>query len=341
MANLKNASIREMVIDRCLSDRKRKYSTKDIMEVCNRALEMKGYDTVTSLNTIRADMQAIENRWHAYGGEIVEERSGRNKYYYYKKEGFSIYQAGLTEEELTKLNTTINLLGRFKGLPDFEWIAELTTRFKSSFMATSNPNSFISFDESVEVEGKQHLSTLFDAIYQKQVLRIWYRPFGQEEGTERTIHPYFLKEYNNRWFLFGLDKEYDDISTLALDRIVTMVCTDEAYLENESWDFNHYFDNVIGVSVDMAKPVLPIKIWVSETQYNYLRTKPLHQSQKLLEARGDGSKVIQIEVKENFELYQKLLSLGENAVVISPATVRQSMQEHIWLAGENYEKIHE
>ena len=98
MANLKNASIREMVIDKCLSDRKRKYSTKDIMEACNRALEFEGYGPVTSLNTIRGDMQAIENRWHAYGGEIVEERCGRNKYYYYKKEGFSIYHAGLTED---------------------------------------------------------------------------------------------------------------------------------------------------------------------------------------------------------------------------------------------------
>ena len=88
MANLKNASIREMVIDKCLSDRKRKYSTKDIMEACNKALEFEGYGPVTSLNTIRGDMQAIENRWHAYGGEIVEERCGRNKYYYYKKEGF-------------------------------------------------------------------------------------------------------------------------------------------------------------------------------------------------------------------------------------------------------------
>lgn len=338
MANLKNASIREMVIDKCLSDRKRKYSTRDIMEACNKALEFEGYGPVTSLNTIRGDMQAIENRWHAYGGEIMEERCGRNKYYYYKKEGFSIYQAGLTEEELSKLNATINLLGKFKGIPQFEWISELTTRFRSTFMASSNKNCFISFDDSEESEGIQHLTTLFDAISDKQVIEILYKPFGREKGSIRIIHPYYLKEYNNRWFLFGLDKEYNSLSTMALDRIRNISESKDQYIENNTWDFNHYFDNVIGVSVDNEKPILQIQIWVSANLYNYLRTKPLHKSQKLLKKRSDGDKVIQIDVKENYELYQKLLSLGENAIVISPAHIRKKMQEHLCFASENYAK---
>lgn len=138
------------------------------MEACNRALEFEGYWPVTSLNTIRGDMQAIENRWHAYGGEIVEERCGRNKYYYYKKEGFSIYHAGLTEEELSKLNETIQVLSRFKGLPQFEWLEELSTRFKSSFMATPNCESIISFEDNRFAEGKQYISLLFESITQKQ-----------------------------------------------------------------------------------------------------------------------------------------------------------------------------
>ena len=66
MANLKNAAIREMVIDQCLRNKRRKYSTKDLMEACNKALTQEGYEEVTSLNTIRSDMRAIEQRWIAY-----------------------------------------------------------------------------------------------------------------------------------------------------------------------------------------------------------------------------------------------------------------------------------
>ena len=62
MANLKNGAIREMVLDKCLSDKKRKYSTKDLMEACNRVLIQEGYEKVTSLNTIRNDMRSIEQR---------------------------------------------------------------------------------------------------------------------------------------------------------------------------------------------------------------------------------------------------------------------------------------
>ena len=51
MAQVKNALIRQRVIDRCLRSPKL-YSVKDMMEKCNIALEQAGYRPVTSKVTI-------------------------------------------------------------------------------------------------------------------------------------------------------------------------------------------------------------------------------------------------------------------------------------------------
>ena len=88
MAASKNALIREMVIDRCLSDFKHLYSTREIMELCNEALREEGAPEVTAMNTIRTDIDGICNRWKV---NVVEIKRGRNRYYRYEDEGFSIY----------------------------------------------------------------------------------------------------------------------------------------------------------------------------------------------------------------------------------------------------------
>ena len=80
-------------------------------------------------------------------------------------------------------------------------------------------------------------------------------------------------------------------------------------------------------------------MWVSKEQYPYIRTKPLHGTQKVIEYHEDGSVVIQIEVRENYELIQKLLSFGEKLVVMSPDNIRRKIQERIWLAEENYNRF--
>lgn len=59
-------------------------------------------------------------------------------------------------------------------------------------------------------------------------------------------------------------------------------------------------------------------------------------TQKLLEEKDDGSRIIQIEVRENYELIQTLLSFGEKVVLLEPIDIKKKIQERIRLAEENY-----
>lgn len=111
MANTKNALLRTKIIDRCLSDKRRKYSTQDMMDECNRALSARGMTEVTSLNTIREDMAAIQEHWMV---DIEITVSGRNKYYAYADSTFSIYKTGVNREQKEKFAKAMQLLSQIE-----------------------------------------------------------------------------------------------------------------------------------------------------------------------------------------------------------------------------------
>ena len=108
MANVKNGSFRESIIDRCLQSR-RGYSTQEIFDRCNDALERRGEMPICALNTIRNDILSIENRWHI----VVEQiRSGREIKYRYEDPHFSIFNTPLNEEEIAQLTQSVSMLRR-------------------------------------------------------------------------------------------------------------------------------------------------------------------------------------------------------------------------------------
>ena len=60
--------------------------------------------------------------------------------------------------------------------------------------------------------------------------------FGESQYYE--IHPYFLKQYNNRWFLFGLHPEsWKHDWNVAIDRIITVHESKVKFIPNEEIDW--------------------------------------------------------------------------------------------------------
>jgi len=112
MANVKNAAIREIVIDRCLRHPGGR-TVQQIMKECNDALDLHGFRQVTSPNTIRQDFVDIANRWH----QVIDcKRSGRHLYYSYRDPNFSIFKNPLSEEEVMKVYGALEVMERFKGV---------------------------------------------------------------------------------------------------------------------------------------------------------------------------------------------------------------------------------
>ena len=322
MANVKNGAFRESIIDRCLRNR-RGYSTQEIFDKCNDALEQRGEMPITALNTIRNDIYSIESRWDI----IIEKiRNGREIRYRYEDPHFSIFNNPLNESEIAQLTEAVSLLRRFDGMPGFGWVEELSAHIQKTV---------IGFDENKELKGMSFFTPLFKSIISKKAIKITYRSYKSNKNIEAVIHPYYLKEYNQRWFLFALNDQYKSISNFALDRIESIERTTTKYIPNTSIDFDSYFDDVVGVTVN-HDDVLTIKIWLSKDQAPYTLSKPIHPSQELIEEHEDGSAVISIEVIPNFELMQLLLSFGERIKVLFPKSLRDEILKKIEKNLENY-----
>ena len=330
MANVKNGAFRESIIDRCLQSR-RGYSTQEIFEKCNDALERRGELPITALNTIRNDILSIENRWHI----VVEQiRIGREIRYRYKDPRFSIFNTPFNEDDLALLMQSVSVLRRFEGMPGFEWVEEMSAHLQTTVSASPEP--VIGFDENKELKGMIYFTPLYKAITNKQAIRINYHPYRNENVIEDIVHPYYLKEYNQRWFLFALNDKYKIVSIYALDRIEAIEKTNVKFLPNTSVDFSSYFDNIVGVSIKPELEIQTIKIWVDKEQLPYTISKPLHKTQEIVEERNDGSAVIQIKVIPNFELQQLLLSFGERIEILSPLALRDEILSRIKKNIEKY-----
>ena len=333
MPKSKNADVRIKVIDRCLSDKNRKYTTAEMMELCNKELEDRGFDPISSTNSIRNDRNQIEKN---YPDALIEEiREGKNIYYHYADPNFSIFSPPLKSDEVAQLTQMLGILKRFKGMPQFDWLADVTERLGASLkINVASADEIVGFDENLDLKGIEHFTPLFNAIIDKRPLQLTYKSFRQEEKSKIIVHPYYLKQYNKRWFLIAWNAEMNFLANYALDRILAIKEAKVPFLPTDI-DFFEYFDDMIGVSKDSRTELQKVKLWVSAAQWPYTKTKPLHGTQHTVKVGEDGT-IITIEVYLNYELEQLLLSFGEKVKVLEPLDLKERIKHRLSEAANNY-----
>ena len=336
MPNTKSSEIRYKILDRCL--RRGGYSMANLRDAVNEELEFQGLEPVTALNTIRGDIRFIETTYPDIS--VKETRSGRNKTYAYENSESSIYKLQLNDEELGQLSQCMAILSQFEGIPQMDWLNSFMERFKLSLNIDPNGSRVVGFDENKYLEGRSHFPQLLSAITNRQTINIEYKSFKTQESRKIIVHPYYLKEYNNRWFLIGKSDGYDNLSTFAFDRIERIeINSDIQYLPNEEIDFNdEYFSEMVGVTRPTTGKREIVKLWVSPQLTPYIKTKPLHESQKLRRFEFGGS-IVELDLFINYELEQLLLSFGDGIKVLAPDSLKEKIKDKLASALKNYELV--
>lgn len=331
MASNKHAQIRYKVLDDCFSNFRRKFYFNDLLERCNEALrELYGEDhSGIKTRTLRSDISYMRDRAGEAGVEIevLEDRNGN--YYRYSEKDFSIYKRGLGEDDLAQLKETIMMLQRFNGMPNFDWMSELVVKLEDKLNLRGTSQSVVGYDDNKSYTGLDWFQNLFDAIINKTVLRVTYTTFT-EITYEWIIHPYYIKEYNNRWFLFGLNEENMALYNIPLDRIEDVQQVNKEYISSET-NIEKHLENVIGVSVYPAD-IENIRLKFSKHRFPYVMTKAMHHSQKIVDL---DNRIVEINVIPNNELDALVLSFGKDVEVISPMNYREKIQ---CIIKESFEK---
>lgn len=316
----KNAYLRYQILDQCFSNKHRKFSFDDLVDFVSDKL---GYNI--SPRQIRDDIANL--RIGPYYAPIEATRyDGKKCYYHYSYSDFSIFKNELTTEELTNLRSTIKMLNRYRGIPANAWLEEVISNLEYRFGVKANSENLISFEQNDMLKGLEHLSGLIDVTINHQTIELSYKSYGKDK-RQIMVYPYYIKQYNGRWFLFGMNAIKNRIESYALDRIEEYDVSDKPFVKNESVDFSTFFDDVIGVSVPYNKDIVTEEVVLrfSEKRFPYVVSKPIHHTQKVL----DEPYTISIKVKPNRELSQQIFSFIPDVEVVSPEWLRNEIRDKI------------
>lgn len=329
MATNKHAIIRYQALDKCFSNSGRKFYIEDLVNACNEALyEYDGIEDGVKKRQVQADITFMESE---QGWSIPLERipDGKRVFYRYEDSHYSINSQTLNQSEVEHLKETVYMLNRFKGMPHFDWMEEVLTRLESSFhLKGEQASQVVGFEQNPYLKGLEHFSVLFDAIINKQVLNIVYQRFGKDED-HFIIHPYFLKQYNNRWFLFGLNKGYEGrITNMPLDRIISIESIHVDYIEYGGVEWDEYFDDVVGVTVFENKPTEKVILRIDNNAYHYIHTKPLHGSQ-ILKTKTEHYSDIELTIQLNYEFETLLLGFADRIEILEPKALKEAIKKRV------------
>lgn len=327
MSTNKHALIRYEALDRCFSNKGRKFFIDDLITYVSDAIkEYTGKAASISRRQIFKDIDFMRSE-AGFRAPIESYKEGKKSYYRYSKANYSIAIQQINPVEADSLKTALNILGRFSGLQQFEFVQELALKLKKSFQL-EEIEECIFFDQNEYLKNINLLGDLLKHIQQKQVLEVKYKPFNKEMEETFVFHPYFLKQYNKRWFLFGKRDSFENWTNLALDRICSVNTLETLDFIASKETHNAYFEDIVGVSKPANTESLIISIKVSMTLWPYIDSKPIHPSQTVVERTAEYV-ILTLDIIPNYEFFSHILGYGSTIEILAPASVRDSMHKKL------------
>jgi len=329
MANSKHAHYRYNLMDDCF--RNKSLDKAELLDCINKGLEREYDGEQIKIRQLDSDLDVFRREENGFNAPLP-----RNiKIYKYSDPNFSISQRPILEYEQYLLDASRKLLERFENDPKYDRLAEALIKFQDE-EEQENVSNILFYDHNEEYKGIKYLKPLYLAIKKKQVLEIRHRGFNYESTNVYEFHPYILKQYNRRWFVFGLNKtrKIKEWSIPLDDRLVGFdVLEDMDYIESDS-DWDIFFRTMVGVTRPFKGKVEKVVLRFHNGRENYFKTKPFHPDYD--EFIGEKPDQIFFETVINRELVQQLLSYGKDVEVIEPLQLREQLKEQIKSMQEFY-----
>ena len=243
----------------------------------------------------------------------------RNEYgisieYSYQRRGYYLHIP--PDEDVEDFNQFVALLERHERL----------SFLQKALTNVHEVGKYLLLEKNDQFVGSEHLPILWSALRSQRLVEFMYGSYnGSQEPQLRKIEPGILFEYRNRWYLDGWDVEKNGIRTFGLDRISRLVLTDQPITFNRTSTYKNLRRHVIGVTCpDGAEPERVVLRFV-ELEARYVRSLPMHNSQKELDSAPSGFVDFEIHVVLNHELEREILAYGEAVEVITPPHLRNSI----------------
>lgn len=217
----------------------------------------------------------------------------------------------------------------FLSLLEILTTAEL---FSTSFKEKNNALSFVEFENKAAIEHIPNFKIVLDAIQQQLPVTFRHYSFYHLKEEEYTLKPYFLKQYQNRWYVIGeIEKGY---RTFGIDRIESITIGTKKF-KAKTEEAKDKFSHVIGLNyVDHEIEKIHLSFHIS--QKPYIVSLPLHHSQKEIKTNSENSFDIELRIHPNFEFRQQVLKYGSLVKVVEPKWLAEEIKEELRKGFEGY-----
>lgn len=208
-----------------------------------------------------------------------------------------------------------------------------TAQLVSRALVDSAKNvNYIDFDRSKTNRGNELMEQLLEAVLKKNTITFEHHNFWKQEVKHITLYPYLLKQYQNRWYVFGElpNGEYRSYGLERIQQLSTQTDTFKPKLKKPK----DAFDEIIGMVYSLSDKERVVLSY-SAAQGNYIKTQPLHTSQQVLIDTEEEFR-ISIHVRPNYELQEQILKQGERVFVVEPVWLKEVIKERLLEAVGRY-----
>lgn len=204
--------------------------------------------------------------------------------------------------------------------------------FSTNFKEKNNALSFVEFENKAAIESISNFKIVLDAIQQQLPIIFNHNSFYHLKESDYTLKPYFLKQYQNRWYVIGeTEKGY---RTFGIDRIDNITIGTKKF-KPKTEEAKEKFSHVIGLNyVDHKIEKIQLSFHIS--QKPYIVSLPLHHSQKEINPENETTFDIQLFIHPNFEFKQQILKYGSLVKVVEPKWLSEEIREDLKMAFESY-----
>lgn len=204
---------------------------------------------------------------------------------------------------------------------------------KSSFNETNNALAFVEFENKANISSIPNFKVILEAIHQTLPISFEHYSFYHLKEENYTLKPYFLKQYQNRWYVVGeTEKGY---RTFGIDRLKEITIGTKKF-KQKTEEAMDKFRNVVGLNYvdhELQKVVLSFDI----SQRPYIESLPLHHSQKSFDTNSKETFNIELCIHPNFEFKQHILKYGSLVKVVEPKWLASEIKNEIKKALKNYQ----
>ncbi len=174
--------------------------------------------------------------------------------------------------------------------------------------------------------GTDNLYGLLHAIKNKLQISYEYEKYWDDTILHKTLQPYALKEFKNRWYVLGKDIKDGYIKTFGLDRMTEMEISSIRFKVDPDFNMEEIFRNCYGIITPDDQELEDIVLSFTPEQGKYAKSLPLHDSQEIL-IDNDREIRIQLKLYVTFDFMMELLSYGDAVKVIAPLSLAKELKE--------------